>query len=126
MPSIPRVTIGWIHPFLEILAEVGTPYEAILERAELPSLAVDDPSILVPTAKVYRFVELAVREAALPDLGLRAGARIDLDTLLPDAERSWTRPGVFRSIRNSQTLVFWSPNCESNTSQFTIDFTASS
>ena len=100
MPSIPRVNIGWIHPFLEILEEVGVPYDEVVEQAELPSLSLDDPSTLVPTAKIYRFVELAAREAALPDLGLRAGARIDLDSLLPDAERSWTRPGVFRSIRN--------------------------
>jgi len=100
MPSIPRVNIGWIHPFLEILEEVGVPYDEVIEQAELPSLSLDDPSTLVPTAKIYRFVELAAREAALPDLGLRAGARIDLDSLLPDAERSWTRPGVFRSITN--------------------------
>ena len=100
MPSIPRVIIGWINPFLEILEEVGVPYDEIIEQAELPSLSLDDPSTLVPTAKIYRFVELAAREAALPDLGLRAGARIDLDSLLPDAERSWTRPGVFRSITN--------------------------
>jgi len=100
MPSIPRVNIGWIHPFLEILEEVGVPYDEVIEQAELPSLSLDDPSTLVPTAKIYRFVELAAGEAALPDLGLRAGARIDLDSLLPDAERSWTRPGVFRSITN--------------------------
>ena len=100
MPSIPRVNIGWIYPFFEILEEVGVPYDEVIEQAELPSLSLDDPSTLVPTAKIYRFVELAAREAALPDLGLRAGARIDLDSLLPDAERSWTRPGVYRSITN--------------------------
>ena len=97
---IPLVTIGWIHPFLEILEEVGAPFDAILERAQLPSLSLDDPSTLVPTTKIYRFVAMAASETEMPDLGLLAGSRLDLDSLLPDAERSWIRPGVFRSVKN--------------------------
>ena len=97
---IPRVNIGWIYPFLEILEEEGAPFDEVIEQAELPSLSLDDPSTLVPTAKIYRFVELASKATALPDLGLLAGSRLDLESLLPDAERSWTQPGVFRSIRN--------------------------
>lgn len=97
---IPRVSIGWIYPFLEILEAAGAPFDEVIEQAELPSLSLDDPSTLVPTAKIYRFVELASKATALPDLGLQAGSRLDLDSLLPDAERSWTRPGVFRFIKN--------------------------
>jgi AraC-like DNA-binding protein len=97
-PSIPLVNIAWIHTFLEILDEVGAPYDRLLQEAGLPTLAVDDGSALVPTSAIYRFVELAAKSAGMPDLGLRAGARIDIESLLPDAERTWSRPGVFRSL----------------------------
>ena len=59
---IPRVGIGWVHPFLEILQEFDVPSDEILERADLPFLAVDDVSALVPTANIYRFVELAAKD----------------------------------------------------------------
>ncbi len=98
--SIPKVNIAWIHPFLEILDEVGAPYDEILRRASLPILAIEDGSAIVPTERIYKFVHLAARASRLPDLGLRAGGRIDIDSLLPDAERSWTRPGVFRSLES--------------------------
>ena len=98
--AIPRVGIGWIHPFLEILEEIGAPFDQIMWQADLPSLAVDNPEAMVPTEKVYRFVELAARETAMPDLGLRAGSRLDIELLLPEDNSSWTRPGVFRSIKN--------------------------
>jgi AraC-like DNA-binding protein len=98
--AIPRVRIGWIHPFLEILEEIGAPFDQIMWQADLPSLAVDNPEALVPTANIYRFVELASKTTGMSDLGLRAGSRLDIELLLTDAESSWTRPGVFRSIKN--------------------------
>ena len=55
---------------------------------------------MVPTERIYQFVHLAARASQLPDLGLCAGSRIDIDSLLPDAEKSWTRPGVFRSLES--------------------------
>lgn len=97
---IPVVNIGWIHPFLEILEEVGAPYDQLLARANLPKLNVDDGSLRVPTAKIYAFVALARQETRMPDLGLRAGSRFEIEPLLPDAEWSWTRSGVFRSIES--------------------------
>lgn len=98
--SVPRVGIGWIHPFLEILGEVGAPCEELLERANLPVLAVDDGSLLVPTARIYDFVALARNETGMADLGLQAGGRLDIESLLPDPEHAWARPGVFRSIES--------------------------
>jgi len=98
--SIPRVSVGWIHPFLEILDEAGVQPGEILERANLPTLAVDDGALLVPTAKIWEFVALASHETGFKDLGLQAGSRLDIGPLLPDAEKSWTRPGVFRSIES--------------------------
>jgi AraC-like DNA-binding protein len=98
--AIPRVRIGWIHPFLEILEEIGAPFDQIMWQADLPSLAVDNPEALVPTANIYRFVELASKTTGMSDLGLRAGSRLDIELLLTDAESSWTRPGVLRSIKN--------------------------
>ena len=97
---IPRVNIGWIHPFLEILDELGAPYEQVLEQANLPVLAIDDGSAMVPTASVYRFVALASQATQLPDLGLRAGERFDVTSLLPRPEWAWTQPGIFRSIES--------------------------
>ena len=97
--AIPRVNIGWLHPFFEILDEVGASWEELLERAHLPILASDDSSTLVPTSRVYEFVALATRETRLDNLGLWAGSRLDIAPLLPDPETAWTRPGVFRSIR---------------------------
>jgi AraC-like DNA-binding protein len=97
---IPVVNIGWIHPFLEILGEIGVPCDELLERANLPTLAVDDGSLVVPTAKIYEFVALARHETGISDLGLRAGSRFEIAPLLPDAERTWMRPGVFRSIES--------------------------
>ena len=99
-PPIPRVNIGWLHPFFEILDEEGAAWESMLERAGLPVLASDDASTLVPTSRVYAFVALAASESRLDDLGVRAGARMDFTPLLPDPEDAWTRPGVFRSIRS--------------------------
>lgn len=96
--AIPRVEIGWLHPFLEILAEAGAPWEQMLRRARLPVLGSGNASTLVPTARVYDFAALARRESGLTDLGLRAGARLSVTSMLPDAERAWTRPGTFRSI----------------------------
>jgi AraC-like DNA-binding protein len=98
--TIPRVNIGWLHPFFEILDEVGASWEELLERAHLPVLASDDGSTLVPTSRVYAFVALAAQETKLDDLGLQAGARLEITPLLPDPEDAWTRPGVFRSIRS--------------------------
>lgn len=95
---IPRVAVGWIHPFLEILGEVGAPWEQILKDAQLPATAIDDGSILVPTARIYDFVARASQETGIEELGLRAGARIDIEALLPDSETTWTRPGIFRSL----------------------------
>ena len=100
LAAIPRVGIGWIHPFLEILEEVGAPFDKIMRQADLPSLAVDDLEALVPTANIYRFVELASKTTGMSDLGLRAGSRLDIELLSLDGETSWTRPGVFRSIKN--------------------------
>jgi len=97
--TIPRVNIGWLHPFFEILDEAGASWEELLERAHLPVLASDDSSTLVPTSQVYAFAALAAHETRLADLGLRAGSRFDIAPLLPDAESAWTRPGVYRSIR---------------------------
>ena len=97
--TIPRVNIGWLHPFFEILDEAGASWEELLERAHLPVLASDDSSTLVPTSQVYAFAALAARETRLDDLGLQAGSRFDIAPLLPDAESAWTRPGAYRSIR---------------------------
>ena len=102
---IPRVNIGWIHPFLEVLDEFGAPYEAILQQAGLPILAIDDGSAMVPTASIYRFVALAARFTGLEDLGFQAGQRLAIDFLLPDAERAWSRPGVFRSVESFITAA---------------------
>ena len=110
-PAIPLVNIAWIHPFLEILAEVGAPYDQILRKANLPTLAVDDGSALVPTDKVYRFVYLAAQASRLPDLGLRAGCRVDIEPMLPTPEHYWSRPGVFRTLES-----FINVNLESSTS----------
>ncbi|TNF83232.1 MAG: AraC family transcriptional regulator [Acidobacteria bacterium] len=97
-PSIPLVNIAWIHPFLEILDEVGAPYDQLLEEAGLPSLAVDDASALVPTAAIYEFVHLATAATGIPDLGLRAGRRLEIETILPSGESLWSQPGVFRTL----------------------------
>ena len=99
-PIIPHVNIGWIHPFLEILDEVGVDVEAILKRAHLPTLSIDNGSVLVPTGKIYQFVTLAAQSANLDDLGFKAGQRVDIESLLPSAERTWTRSGSFRSVRS--------------------------
>ena len=99
-PVIPRVNIVWLHPFFEILDEEGAAWESMLECAGLPVLASDDASALVPTSRVYAFVALAARETRLDDLGLRAGAKLDITPFLPDPEEAWTRPGEFRSIRS--------------------------
>ena len=100
-PPIPRVNIGWLHPFFEILDEEGVAWESMLECAGLPILASDDGSTLVPTAAVYAFVALATSETRLDDLGMRAGARMDVTPFLPDPEDAWNRPG----IRNGSTCV---------------------
>ena len=84
--AIPHVGIGWIHPFLEILEEVGAPFDKIMRQADLPSLAVDDPEALVPTANIYRFVELASKTTGMSDLGIRAGIRLDIELLSLDGE----------------------------------------
>jgi len=97
---IPLVTIVWIHPFLEILDEIGAPYDEILRQANLPVLAIDDGAVLVPTDRIYQFVDLAAEATGMPDLGLRAGSRIDIEPLLPDTEQSWLWPGVFRTIES--------------------------
>lgn len=99
-PPIPRVNIGWLHPFFEVLDEEGVAWESMLECAGLPILASDDGSTLVPTSGVYQFVALATSQTGLDDLGLRTGARLDITPLMPDPEDAWTRPGVFRSIRS--------------------------
>jgi AraC-like DNA-binding protein len=96
----PLVNIGWIHPFLEILQEVGYAPEEFLRRANLPVLAAEDGSVLVPTDRIYRFVCLADKATRMPDLGFRAGCRIDIEPMLPDAEHSWSRPGVIRTLES--------------------------
>lgn len=96
--TLPTVEIGWLHPFLEILAEARAPWERMLRKASLPVLTSGSTSTLVPTARVYDFVALAQRQSGLADLGLRAGARVDITSMLPDTERAWTRAGMFRSI----------------------------
>jgi AraC-like DNA-binding protein len=98
--SLPVVNIGWIHPFLEILDEVGIPSEGILREANLPVLATEDGSVMVPTDNIYRLVNLATRVTRLPDLGFRAGNRIELAPLLPAPEQYWSRPGVFRTLES--------------------------
>jgi len=98
--TIPVVNIGWIHPFLEILDEVSVPSEGILREADLPILATEDGSVMVPTDKIYRLVHLATRATRLPDLGFRAGNRIELAPLLPAPEQYWSRPGVFRTLES--------------------------
>ena len=98
--SLPLVNIGWIHPFLEILEERGIECVEILQRVDLPTLAIDDGSILVPTAKIYEFVALAAEETGIADLGLRAGSRLNIESMLPDAASSWRRPGAFRTLES--------------------------
>jgi len=98
--TIPVVNIGWIYPFLEILQEVGVSYEDLLRQANLPFLAVEDSSVLVPTDKIYRLVHLASKATRIPDLGFRAGNRIDIESLLPTPEHYWSRPGVFRTLKS--------------------------
>jgi AraC-like DNA-binding protein len=110
-PSIPLVNVAWIHPFLEILEEVGASYDEILREADLPVLAIEDGSALVPTSRIYKFVYLAAKETRMPDLGLRAGSRVDIEPMLPTPEHYWSRPGVFRTLES-----FINVNLESSTS----------
>ena len=111
--SLPVVNVVWIHPFLEILDETGGSSEEVLDAADLPVLAINDGSILVPTEKIYRFVELADEITQLPDLGLRAGCRLDLELLLPSPEEMWKQPGVFRSLESFiQTALDSSSNVD--------------
>jgi AraC-like DNA-binding protein len=98
--TIPVVNIGWIHPFLEILEEVGHSSEDFLRQAALPVLAAEDGSVLVPTEKIYRLVHLASKATRMPDLGFRAGNRIDIEPTLPSPEHYWSRPGVFRTLES--------------------------
>ena len=101
-PAVPNplVNLAWIHPFLEILDESGVSCEDLLGEADLPALAVDDGSAIVPTDKIYRFVYLAAQASRMPDLGLRAGSRVDIHPLLPTTEHFWRQPDVFRTLKS--------------------------
>lgn len=81
MKRIPFIRAGIVHRFVEFLRQVGAPAARYLDEARIGADVLDDAENVVPTAFVFRFLEIGARRSGIDDLGLRVGATIDPLTL---------------------------------------------
>ena len=94
-----------VHPFVAFLADHGEPVQPLVQRAGLPGACVDDGSILVPTAALWRFRELAARRTGLPNLTLTVMAPLELSGLGAVGASVARAPTLGRAIRDFQRLA---------------------
>lgn len=70
---IPFARTSAFAPFVSFLDTIGAPTERLLNQAHIPPMLLNDPEALVPLFPVYRFIELAVCNEHLDDLGIVVG-----------------------------------------------------
>lgn len=67
---VPFARTSAFTPCIDFLDTIGTPTDQLLRQARIPAGLLDDPEALVPLFPIYRFMELAARQAHLEDLGV--------------------------------------------------------
>lgn len=77
MNRIPFIRADVLLRFTSFLRQVGAPFGRYLEEARIGPDLINDPEGPVPTAFVFRFLEIAARRSGIEDLGLRVGRNID-------------------------------------------------
>ena len=68
MGAVQLTTASNIQPFTAFLRANGQRARPLIERARLPSGVLESGRMLVPTACIWRFRDLAARQLDLPEL----------------------------------------------------------
>ena len=85
---------GTIAPIVDFLERVGIARDRLLATAKLPPWITTEREALIPGTSPARLLGAALRHADIPNLGLTAGERTDIEAL-----------GIFgRLIRSAPTL----------------------
>lgn len=95
MNYIPLVRAGALQPFLDFLAQAGTPVERLLFAAKVPRKALENPHALISLHDGTRFLDLAARREGAETLGLEAGLGYSLE-----------RMGAFGALVRSSLTLF--------------------
>jgi AraC-like DNA-binding protein len=100
MGPIQLTAIRHILPVAGFLSSQGEPLPPLLERAGLPHTGLDDPTRLVPTARLWRFRDLAVNLTGCPELTLKTTLGMELSRLGPVGRMLYRAPTLGKAIEN--------------------------
>jgi AraC-like DNA-binding protein len=84
--AIPLSRTAVFLPFVDAARQIGAPVEKMLQAAGLPTLLADDPELLLPELRCWRFIEDVNRKEGVADFGLMAASTQpvqDISTLTP-------------------------------------------
>ena len=70
--EVPLSQAGLLVPAIAYARQVGADTHSLMQRSQLSSNLLDDPTAFVSTLGWYRFFQLLVEETGIPDVGWRA------------------------------------------------------
>lgn len=77
-PGTVRHRAYGLNPFIALVKESGLDPVPLLERAEIPANALEDPDYILTPSQELAFMELSLQKMNQPDVGLRCGPRYHL------------------------------------------------
>ena len=81
MSRIPFIRADVVRRFTSFLGQAGAPFGRYLQEARIGADLLADAEGMVPSAFVFRFLEIAAHRSGIEDLGIRVGSTIDPFTL---------------------------------------------
>lgn len=81
MSCVSLTRAGTIAPIVDFLKRVGVRLDPVFAMARLPPWIVADREALIPGTSPARLLGVALRHADIPNLGLTAGERADIERL---------------------------------------------
>jgi AraC-like DNA-binding protein len=105
MPQVPLTRTSHLLPFANLLREMGTPVERLLEKAKLPSQCLDDPKMLVPCDCGWQFREMAARSSGLPNIALDATRGLEIADLGEFGQALFRAPTLYKLLTEFRRLA---------------------
>jgi AraC-like DNA-binding protein len=114
--SVELTSANHIHPFAAFLAASGVPVQPLLRRAGLPATCLDNPTMLLPTAGLWHFRELAATHTGIPGLAVAVMKPLQLREFGAIGRALLRAPTLLRRIRDFGRLS----RSESSTATFDL------
>jgi AraC-like DNA-binding protein len=105
-----------LRPFADFLTRQAEDVPSLLRQAGLPRNCLDNPRILIPTFRIWRFRELAANRTGSPDFILKVMAPFDITELGTVGSTLVRAPTLMRMLRD----FCWVSRSHSSTALFGI------